>query len=190
MKIKRIFTNQDTCKLWAVCYPSDKVGSKWVDIFTKVMRLWGDAKYLMEYFKSHKILLETDFWRNMSIEEAVDKVSDEREHFDNELYSIEKGLPGYEKISMADIFLPLHNNIYSINFTNESFRKAKPDFEKPMIRIYGIELEDGTIIVTGGAIKLTKDMPDDQFDDEFNKLNHLRDYLKSEGIIDKQGLLE
>ena len=188
MKIRRIFGNRKDGRLWAVCYPGDVKGEKNIDIFQKLITLWNDTQYLTHFFLGHNNELSTSFWGYMSIDNAVDKVLDEIGDLENELYSIENKLQGFENIALSDIFKPLHTNIYSLNFSNERFRKAKPNFNKPMLRIYAIELEDQSLVITSGAIKLLKDMKGDIFEDEKYKLNKVRDFLKSEGISDAEGL--
>jgi hypothetical protein len=75
-----------------------------------------------------------------------------------------------------------------LNWNNEQHRKGKPDFSKPMIRLYAIELSDGTNVITGGAIKLTEKMIGDEFDIEMKNLNRVQVYLEREGINSKEGL--
>lgn len=67
-------------------------------------------------------------------------------------------------------------------------RKARPDQPASIIRIYGIELQDGTIILTGGALKLTEKMIGEQFDVARNQLARVQRYLNSEKIDSKEGL--
>ena len=192
MKLQRIFTKKSGNKLWAVCYPEDKKGFKDVDIFRKLMNLWNDTEYLTNYFiePENQSKLADPFWEGISIDEAIDMVLEQSNSLEVELYAVSSRLPGYENTSLSDIFLPLHTNTYSLNFKNEKHRKAKPKafFEKPIIRLYGVELEDGAIIISGGAIKLTKPMEGDIFELEKERLKKVQEYLKSEGISDQTGL--
>lgn len=190
MKIRSIFTKKGDGRLWGVGCPSSKKEAKQSDVFTELMNQFNDTQHLASFFNSHLNELNNPFWRSITVDQAIDKVIEEINNLEVELYSIELKLPDYENRSLSDVFLPLHDNVYSISFSKESYRKAKPDFIMPMVRIYALELEDGTMIITGGAIKLTKDMPGDIFDSEKSKLDKLRDFLKAENIIDIEGLKE
>lgn len=176
--------------LWAVCYPENKKNGKAIDVFWKTFEDWNDTEYLEDFFFEHEADLADPFWDGISIDEAVDKILDERSHFGNELLSIEQKRPGYEKCSLNNIFNPLHENIYALTWKGENFRKAKPAFDKPMLRIYAIQLEDGVYIITGGAIKVTKKMIGAHFDKEFANLRRVQEYLNREGICNITGLLQ
>lgn len=189
MKFRCIFTHNQNGKLWAVACKSSN-SKKGSDEFVELLNRLNDTEYLFQFFTSNNADLDDPFWNGLSVDEAIDKVLDEAYAIEKELYSIVNRLPGYEYCSLNDVFLPLHQNIYSLNFKNERYRKAKPDFDKPMIRIYAVELEDGTLIITGGAIKLTRDMPEEEFKEVFGNLNKVRDFLREEKIIDLDGLKE
>lgn len=80
--------------------------------------------------------------------------------------------------------------MYSLNTFNESHRKARPSFKNSIIGFYGIELNDGTIIITGGILKLKLKMIGLNFDQEINKLKWVQSFLKTQGIIDRSGLID
>lgn len=189
MNINRIFTEAENGKLWAVCYPEDGTRRRTVDVFEKLMHQWSDTEFLTHYFIDHIEELENEFWDGLTPDQAIDQVMEERYTLEEELLRIETGMPGYEHNTLDDIFLPLHQNIYALNFKNESFKKAKANVQKPMIRLYAIRLDDGTMIITGGAIKLSKRMEGDIFLLEKKRLNQLKGYLQAEKITDEQGLL-
>lgn len=191
MEFSPIFTREDNCNLWAVCYPEYQVDGVNRDIFTILFdEKWSDVEYIREFVKTNLEDLLTPFWAGLSITDAINKIEDERLDLANELYLIETKQPGYENISLSDIFEKLHDCIYSLNTSNESHRKGKPNFEKPILRIYAIELEDGTYVITGGAIKLKDKMIGQNFDKELANLKRVQDFLKINGIINKQGLIE
>ena len=77
-----------------------------------------------------------------------------------------------------------------MRFDNDDLRKAKANVRHPIIRIYAIELEDETFVVTGGTLKLTKTMEGENFDNELKKLERVKKFLKDNNIIDRLGLIE
>ena len=99
--------------------------------------------------------------------------------------------PGYENKSVSEIFEVLHKVEFLIKpaiAKEKHFKKARPDFEKPMLRIYGLQLDDGVIIITGGGIKLTDDMDRDHLQEELDKLRKVDRFLKDLSITTKEGL--
>lgn len=189
MEIRRIFTKKGEGRLWAVVCPSSKSEGKKSDVLTELFRQLTDTNYLLQFFTSNRKDLNAPIWNGISIDEAIDKVIEEVNHIEAELYAIELKTPGYENRSLSEIFLPLHEtHEFTINFRNDRYRKGKPDFHKPMVRIYAIELDDGTFVVSGGAIKLIKDMRNALLIKEKEKLDDLRDFLKKEDIYNFQGL--
>lgn len=183
--------NPEACDLWAVCYPEHYEEGKPIDILTQLFRLWNDRQFLQEFFKSQQADLATSFWSGISIEQAIEKVMDEAADFEDELMAIEYNQPGYENKSVSDIFEELHKVEFLIKpaiAKERHFRKAKPYFKKPMLRIYGLQLECGTIIITGGGIKLTDDMDRDHLQQELTNLRRANQFLKEQAITTKEGL--
>jgi hypothetical protein len=59
------------------------------------------------------------------------------------------------------------------------------------LRIYAIKLATGVYIITGGAIKLTATMQEREHTQaELVKLDQVRNFLLSEGIIDNDGFID
>ena len=56
-----------------------------------------------------------------------------------------------------------------------------------MLRLYGIELEENIIVITGGAIKLTEQMDRPHLEKELANLRRVKDYLRSEQIYSREG---
>jgi hypothetical protein len=128
------------------------------------------------------------YW-GLSIDEAIDKVEDERLAFESELMSVVNKEPGFEHVEVKDIFEKLHTNPNSLTHKNESHRKGKtPNFIEPFLRFYGIELEDGTIVITGGGIKLKRSMLDSGLDDQNLLLKRVQKHIEDECIVAKEGL--
>lgn len=193
MKILPTFTKQSRttlCNLWAACYEEDcDPNGKPKDIFTKVFELWSDRIYLLNFFKRHEADLASPFWNGISILEAVDQVLDEGLDFENELKNIELQMPGYENFILQDIFHQLHKYEFSLKPQFCRFRKGKPNYPDAMLRLYAIELEEGCMVVSGGAIKLTERMNRPHLEKENKRLIQVQDFLNNEGIYSKEGLI-
>ena len=67
------------------------------------------------------------------------------------------------------------------------YRKCHPC----LLRIYAICLEKDLYVVTGGAIKLTRTMQERKHTSyELEKLNKCMEYLKQNGVFDKESFVE
>lgn len=188
MNIFSIFDPPNS-SLWAVCYPEDNPAEGGdYDVFSKLYDQWNNTEYLHDFFEQHKKALEDPFWEGMSREDAIKQVEQEAAALEDKLYCIDQQLPACAGETLNSIFIPLHSNIFSINFANEQHRKGRLRKRASMLRIYAVELEDGTLVITGGGIKLTEKM-EGELEDEKKQLTRVQKYLKEQGITDKNGLL-
>jgi hypothetical protein len=187
MKFLPIFVEENS-ELWSVCYPED--GRK--DAFRLFINQVSDLQFLTSFFESNKHLLETPFWRNISVLDASLKVLDEALELERELKCLQIKGSDCSDFSIREVFEPLDKDSHFLQSRNRGFRKAKPNpafFTTPMLRIYAIGLEDGTIIITGGAIKLTLRMEGEHFERVLRKLRMVKDYIQSYKIVSREGLL-
>ena len=68
--------------------------------------------------------------------------------------------------------------------------KSPDDKKRPLIRLYAIRIHKNLFIVTGGAIKLTYQMGEhEDTDKELEKLEKVRDFLKSNGLTTADELI-
>ncbi len=190
MKIVPIFEGDikaEDCNLWAVIYPGH--GEEASNVFKQLFDLWNDTQYLQNFFISHQKDLLDPIWKGIAINDAIDQVLDEAEDFELELKYIETKHPGYENTNLDEVFEHLHKNEFIHKRRNAAHRKARPYMANSMLRIYAIRLDDGCFIITGGGIKLTDRMQETELEKEIPKLERLQDYLKTEGISSREGLL-
>lgn len=154
-----------------------------VDAFTGCFSLWENVEYLESFFVENKVDLFSGFWR-MSIEEAVLKTLDEARMFKGDiLYYAEQGRTESARWLEDYIFRPLHKEIYA-NTRIES-KAYGTEGGRSMLRLYAIRLGSNQYIVTGGAIKLTRDLQVRvHTTQELSKLKLASSYLKSLGIDD------
>jgi hypothetical protein len=191
MKFIPIFADEKLSRLWSVCFPEDCLDGELYDIFSILMDdCWSDTSYISEFVLQNQNHLRDPFWAGFTIDKIIDKILDERDFLDNELAAVVAGAPNPGDRTLKDIFRKLHDNIYSLRFDDDDLRKAKANVRYPIIRIYAIELEDETFVVTGGTLKLTKTMEGENFDNELKKLERVKKFLKDNNIIDRLGLIE
>jgi len=168
MKIGHIFALRKD-RLYAVSY-DDMDDHVLADIYDK----WTDVQYLEEFFNDHKCDFRTAFYGYISIEEAIEITIEEAEKLHERLYELAKNEPGNQ---LDTLFRPLNDNVYV--FENYQKSKAKGlSSRKSWLRIYAIRYDD-VYVITGGAIKLTHKMEGrPHLEEELEKLDRVRDYLK------------
>ena len=87
-----------------------------------------------------------------------------------------------------EFFKLLTNSEYRLH--NLRKHKAYGPEAYSWLRIYAIRVQD-CFLITGGAIKLTKRMEERQHTQiELEKLERVKNELKSQGIFDQEGLAE
>ena len=191
MKFMPIFTEPEYCDLWSTCYPEHEINEEIKDIYSILMDdKWSDDKYLLEFIKQNEECLNDNYWTGVDMFEIINNIKIEMASFDEELYLADQNKQMNNSRSLDKIFLKLHQNIYSLNTFNETYRKARPNLSRSIIRLYGIELSDKTIIITGGTLKLKQKMIGENFDTEFKNLKLVQTYLNKQGIIDRTGLID
>ena len=191
MKFMPIFTEPEYCDLWSTCYPEHEINEEIKDIYSILMDdKWSDDKYLLEFIKQNEECLNENYWTGVDMFEIINNIKIEMASFDEELYLADQNKQMNNSRSLDKIFLKLHQNIYSLNTFNETYRKARPNLSRSIIRLYGIELSDKTIIITGGTLKLKQKMIGENFDIELKNLKRVQTYLNKQGIIDRTGLID
>lgn len=188
MDFKRIFTKEKDCPLWSVCYPEHEKDGKPKDIFRILLKKWNDDEFLDTFFNENEEILNK-YWE-ISIDEAFERVKNESLVFEVQLSGIINNKPQYVGKELKDLFKRLHVSSTSGITINDSHRKGKPDLGEPMIRLYAIELDDETIIITGGGIKLYDTMQASNLDGENNQLRKVQQYLSEQNIRTREDLLK
>lgn len=186
MKLVRIFVNEETCEgLYAVRYQSELL-----DEYERLFDLWADTQQIMQYCVANEGYLKAEHFDGQSIDQTVTKVHDEAAELEYLLEDFsEKGFKGGDNLQM--LFRPLLNKQYKLPEHQETKAKVqgKRSFPKPILRLYGIRLGENTIVITGGAIKLTKTM--DEHPDtvkEVEKLVEVKAFLKKNGLDNDEDL--
>jgi len=171
-RIVNIFVVQEN-SLYSVQYEDEEL-----DSLAQLFDNWSNTEYLHDYFEKHKDKLESDFYNNMSIKSAVLKTISESERFEDLLNeSIENGivLDGLK-------FKNLSKGETSSNLISS---KAYGPSGKSWLRVYAICLSSKTFFITGGGIKLTKEMSEmEELEKELKKINQVRDFLKENFVFE------
>lgn len=147
------------------------------DSFSQCFQAWNDVVYLERFFEENKSDL------HQSIESAVFKVLEEAEQFEKDILACARGQFSAKTLDNY-IFQPLHkNDDYDMPLLQaKSYGTGRGS---SFIRLYAIRLAEGSYIVTGGAIKLTRSMQERTHTEaERKKLNAVANFLRKKNLFD------
>jgi len=162
--------------LWAVQFEGEECNE-----LERLLDEWNDPIYLRKFFTENEDDLNSDFWKPLTISQAIFRVMDEAEDIENILSSVEDQLKKGDKSLLKETFKPLHR--FS-QIKKPQIFKAKSDNRMPFLRLYGLELEDGQYIITGGGIKLTKTNQESaHIALQINKTERVKSFLELENIF-------
>lgn len=164
MKIVSIFAQE----LFAFHYDDEQNNE-----FDRLLDLWTDVAYLMQYAKKNKI---------KDIQPFVEKILSDANEIEDLLEEITKN-----KKTLGLYFKPLDNKETSYKIL--SLQKGK--INKNILRIYAIRIDDNLFVITGGAIKMSHYMnqhPDTA--NELIKLNAAQSFLCENGVFDCDSFFE
>jgi hypothetical protein len=153
------------------------------DEFALAFRNWADTEYLEDFFEKHKVDLQSGFYGDITVEEAVFKTIDEATDFEAKIKEVSENGNFDEESSLQDlIFYPLHKDDKTF-ILQES--KAYGKENKSWLRIYAIRINPQFYVVSGSAIKLTNAMGEQEHTKtELSKLKITAAYLKEHGLMD------
>lgn len=158
-------------RLWAVRYDDDNENA----LFESFAQ-WNDVEWLRNFFTENKEDLES-YFKVTDVNEAIFDTIDDSDRLQCLILDLSPDA------DLEKLFKPLDNRqTAALLLDKEKARLNHPSW----LRLYAIRLEKGAFIVTGGAIKLTATMAEREHTlKELIKMERVRNYLLSEGIIDK-----
>ncbi|MEX2410966.1 MAG: hypothetical protein WD607_06260 [Candidatus Paceibacterota bacterium] len=167
MEIVRTFELPNT-KLLAIKYEGDEL-----DALEMLQKQWYSIEWLKEFFRK----FHTDYFEKYGRSKLNSLVLQSRGLADElfeRLYELAKNI---ESNALAEFFNPLDNRESDSEPYELQKLKAKGKERKSFLRIYALRFK-GTIIVTGGAIKLTDRMEERKHtNDELKKLELVKSFL-------------
>ena|SRR5690554_4043623 len=173
MKIVSTFV-ENLFTLWYDDIPKDELSRQFSS--------WKDSEYLYSFFKINHNDLYRSIWNFISIEYAIDKTI-------NDALAFEGVLLNNPHIDLEARFKPLNDLQYSPMTLNKS--KCYGITPPSWLRLYGLRVEKGVYVITGGAIKLTHRMEErEHTHEELIKLDKGRNFLKENGVFDNDGLVD
>lgn len=167
MKIIRTFDLPNT-KLFTIKFDGEEL-----DALEKLRLEWSSVEFLMEFFTKFQKEYSENYGksnRSRVAGEAIDLA-------DKLFEKLHQLAQNSNLIQLSGFFKPLDNREFGKDPYEYQKLKAKGEERKSYLRIYAIRYQE-TIIVTGGAIKLTDRMQDrPHTNDELKKLELVKAFL-------------
>jgi hypothetical protein len=182
MRIIPIFVS-DTREegIWSIAMPGEAESE-----FDKFFNYINDPQFLFEFFEINENDLRSGFWRKMTLEEAIQLTLEDANLMEDILYEYtEKGFIK-SSTSLDQLFMPLNNYEYVISV----HQKSKAKLRNSWLRLYGLRLDSNCYLITGGGIKLTKDMLRPHLQNELKKLDLTKQFLQKENILYPEDLID
>ncbi|MCF8365098.1 MAG: hypothetical protein K9H16_04915 [Bacteroidales bacterium] len=155
------------------------------DEFALLFSNWQDVEYLEQFFEDNKNDLQSGFWGNISVEEAVLRTLDEAEEMEEYIMEIaETGRIDSGNTLQDLVFQPLSKNDFSIQHVkSKSYGPDNPSW----LRLYAIQVASNLYVVSGGAIKLTETMNKQaHLVLELKKLQATKEYIEQIGLLNEE----
>ncbi len=147
---------------------------------------WTDVEFLFNFFEENINDLQSGFYGNISVDDAVISTLREAQLLEEFIYDNREN----KKFRFHELFDKNLNKRKS-PLIELIPKKAYGPFTHSWLRLYAIEVSKECYIVTGGAIKLTRKMLDRKHTSkEIDKMNMCLNYLKDNGLFDIKGINE
>lgn len=183
MRIVPIFVDENLEGLHSIHYLKEKL-----DEYNRLFEDWNDYQYLLNFCLKNKDLIFTDFWGINNLEDFVEAIIDEAGFLEQKFIDYYTNGIGLHGDYLQTIFLPLDNRERLVPVLQET--KAKADIIRPKLRLYALRVDKNIFILTGGCIKLTHKMNENEFTQlELNKIHTVKEFLKKENIFSQDDLI-
>lgn len=165
--------------LWAVRYDGCADNA-----FSQVFNQWSNPEWLRTFFFQNKRDLNCHF-RITNVDQAIYETITEADT----LQCLILDLAIDSNLDL--IFKPLEPSRSTDVLLGREKAKSRPRSRLSWLRLYAIKVGEGTYIITGGAIKLTATMQERAHTlKELQKMEKVRNYLISEGVVDSEGFID
>ena len=179
--ITRVFKDKDY--LWSVKFKGEEQ-----DEITRLFCLWTSPEYLYKFMEEHAEYFKSPFWIGKEATPAnTAKIAlDQSKRLVKELAQLKQNIDKGKQYDFDKFFIPL-----SLNYNDEELKRVKayspttpqnPD-SVAIFRLYAIWIESNVYIITGGGIKLVKEMRDmPELTKELQKIRVVREWLEEQGV--------
>jgi len=175
MKLCSIFVDEaGQSGIWSIRFDGE-TESEFHRLFDSML----NTEWLYKFFTANSSDLESGYFDNVEVGEAIIKTIREVEAIDRVLHRYASGGFSEMGVSLQHLFKPLNNHEYSIL----PLQLSKARLYTGWVRLYAVRIAENCYVVTGGAIKLTRLMNRPHLQEELNKLKLVKRFLQSLNVM-------
>ncbi len=159
--------------------------------YDRLFDLWNDITYLLQFFEENKEYLKNETWNHINEpENAVSQVLEEAERLEDLFEELNENS---ENGSTPDFDSHFHYLDGKYKYEIELIPVKSYGMEHPsLLRMYAIQLEANTYIITGGGIKLADTIQSSPGMGEYilQDIDRVRTFLQQNGILTNEDINE
>lgn len=150
-----------------------------------VFTQWNDTGYLLDFFRKNFDDL-VSYFKITKLEDAIYDTMEDSDALECLILDIEP------EANLDELFRPLENSRTSeMMLSKEKARLKNRLKQASWLRIYAIKLNPGIYVITGGAIKLTRNMQEREHTlKELEKMEKIRQYLVANKVVDDDSFID
>ncbi len=150
-----------------------------------VFTQWNDTGYLLDFFRKNFDDL-VSYFKITKLEDAIYDTMEDSDALECLILDIEP------EANLDELFRPLENSRTSeMMLSKEKARLKNRPRHASWLRIYAIKLNPGIYVITGGAIKLTRNMQEREHTlKELEKMEKIRQYLVANKVVDDDSFID
>ncbi len=163
------------------------------DEYSRVLRLWKDLDYLVNFFRTNAKEVDQPFWREVGLNPddpmaSAERVASEAIILASHIRDLAQNATIGEVPDFEDFFRPLGGK-YSY-LTELEPHKSYGTYSPSLLRLYAIKLDTNTYLIVFGGIKLGRTIQDSPGLKEqvFNRIDNVISFLRANGILEGDDL--
>lgn len=179
----------DIREIYKGCLYSIKFDEADTDEYSRVISLWKDLDYLVDFFKTNAKEVDQPFWREVGLNPntplaSAERVASEAIILAAHIRDLAQNAADGEIPDFEDFFQPLGGK-YSYVRELEP-HKSYGSFNPSLLRLYAIKLDRNVYLIVFGGIKLGSSIQNSPGLKEqvFNRIDNVIAFLKANGIFD------
>ena len=153
-----------------------------VSEFRRIINYWNDPKDLKKFFEDNQTDLNSGYFGTISVSKAIQRTIFEAKKLEKIIYDVALAGQSDATNNLQILFKPLYNKEKE-KYPIPQLQESKV-YGKTWLRIYAVRIGINCFVISGGAIKLTKDMQAEHLKDELEKLKSTKQYLKDIDFVD------
>ncbi len=183
----------DIHDIYKDCWYSIKFDEADTDEYSRVLALWKDLDYLVDFFKANAKEVDQPYWRKVGLNPdtpiaSADRVAREAVVLATHIRELAENSKDNKFPDLEDFFHPLGGK-YSFVRELEP-HKSYGTFNPSLLRLYAIKLDKNVYLIVFGGIKLGSTIQNSPGLKEqvFNRIDNVITFLKANGIFEGEDI--